>query len=107
MGLNNVMAEVLAKQKRSMYAVTEEMIPVRKKLSDITADEMPDDACYNCRYWVAVSKELHLGECHANSPRRGKSPEIPEYPQTPPQDFCRHHWHRKKDGSTFNPNNKR
>jgi hypothetical protein len=70
-------------------------VPIKKKLKDITPADWPKDSCITCRWWIAVSKEYHLGECHNNVPRRGhKNPEIPEYAMTPPNDFCKHHWGR-------------
>jgi hypothetical protein len=70
-------------------------IPVKKKLSDMTLEDWGPHTCLSCKWWIALSKERHLGECHNSSARRGhKNPEIPEYTLTPPHDFCRHHWGR-------------
>lgn len=72
-----------------------EPILISKKLSEINDDEWPSNPCLTCRWWVATSPEMNLGECRNSPPRRGsKSPQVPEHPLTPPNHFCRQHWNR-------------
>jgi len=73
-----------------------EPIPIKKKLSDIDIDAWPEHPCITCRWWVALSPEMNLGECRTGLPKRGKDPQVPETPIVPPHYFCRQHWARDR-----------
>ena len=73
-------------------------IPIKKDLSELSSEEdWPENSCISCRWWVALSPEMNLGECRTSSPRRGKVKEKPEFAITPPNCFCRHHSMRNID----------
>ena len=87
--------------------VTEELIPMRKKLKDLTPKDWPEDPCITCISWVATSQEINLGECRFNTPKESKkNGELGTYPLTPPHYFCQKHCHRKYKTLSYAPNKK-
>ncbi len=100
MGMNKSVEEYLS--RNTFNSIKKESVPIKKELSKISSTEdWPDNPCISCRWWIALSPELNLGECRNNLPRLGKTPEKPEAPITPPNYFCRHHWHRSREDSTY------
>jgi hypothetical protein len=105
MSMNNRVKEFLESMKGKLWGIKKEDLQVKQKLSDLkNPDDWPQFPCITCKWWVAVSQELHLGECRVSAPRRGlKNPEIPDFPMTPPNAFCRQHWQHGNDDLTHRP----
>ena len=76
-------------------------LQVKKSLAEMSDDDWPTHPCISCKWWVALSPEMNLGECRASLPVLGKVKEKPEFAITPPNYCCRHHWGRNLDAPTF------
>ena len=84
------------------FSLKKEDIPIKKNLSEFSSEnDWPKHPCISCKWWVALSPEMNLGECRSSLPRLGKVKEKPEFAITPPNCFCKYHWGRNNDILTY------